>query len=410
MTVPTIQCPGSSPAPTTDLISLVLTCRAVYIKAIHVLFQRAVICHSRKFGKFLATIQRRPSLGSCVRSLDFRLFNPFLIFSTAAARTQAQNLTSKTLMKCLQLTPFLQEFIAQEHIDNHITRDVLAKLFFGMPSLRTIDFRGCSSTSFEQSFHRLVHDSWPKSLLLTQVSFHECLSVPSSVFETILPRLHQVTQLDLAGTAVNDEALQNFPSSARLTHLNLSRCLKLSTKAIVIFLTEHPSIIFTLRSLCIGGNPLLSKRDVDSILQHLPRTLQSLSLKSINMVPSQVYLLQYTAKKIEHLSIGRGLCDIDNLLSPNQQWLFSSLQYLDISDLGDFGNITSLLPPSSAPLDIIELDERVWKRAVQIRERLELMGWVAEEFSRRYWLIRRCPHSIQNLQWWKERGIWGIFR
>ncbi|KAL6406236.1 Leucine Rich Repeat domain protein [Ilyonectria robusta] len=317
MTAPTIQSPRSSPAPGPDLISLLLTYRVIYIKAIYVLFRRAVICHSCKFGKFLTTIQRRPSLGSCVQSLDFGPFNPFLIFSTAAERTQAQNLTSKTLMKYLQLTPFLQEFIAQEHIDNDITRDILAKLFFGMPSLRTIDFRGCSSTSFKQSFCRLVHYSWPKSLLLTQVSFHECLSILSSVFETILPRLHQVTQLDLAGTAVNDEALQNFPSLARLTHLNLSRCLKLSTKAIVVFLTEHPSIVFTLRSLCIGGNPLLSKQDVDDILQHLPHTIRSLSLKSINMVPSQVCLLQYIAQKLEHLSIGRGLSDIDNVLYPN---------------------------------------------------------------------------------------------
>lgn len=91
------------------------------------------------------------------------------------------------------------------------------------------------------------------------------------------------------------------------------------------------------RSLGIVGNPLLSTQDVDSILQHLPHTLHSLSLKSINMVPSQVCLLQCIAQKLEHLSTGRRLSDIDNLLNPNQQWLFSSLQYLDISDLRNFG-------------------------------------------------------------------------
>lgn len=354
-----------------------------------------------------------------MRRLDFSHFNPSTIFSTASERARTQNLTTETLLKCLELTPYLQEFLAQEHIDEDLSPDIIKKLFFDMPRLHAVDFCGCSSTYFKNSFTKLLDNPWPDSLSLTRVSFHKCLNLPGSVFEVILPRLERVTHLDLAGTRVTDKALQSIPETARLTHLNLAKCRELSSEVVIKFVTTHPAIIQTITVLSLATNAsshlLLGKSDIDALLPMLPTSLRALSLKGSRMDPSQLPLLTPLVQHLEELAIGRGLDlgDIHRLLYQDKQWIPHSLRYLDVSDLDTIiGSASALLTPASAPLQVIELEERAYERAAKAKKNLERVGWTPKEFGSRYWLVRMNSDgtTIDNgARWWKMGAeSWGM--
>ncbi|KAM0250653.1 hypothetical protein ACHAP5_002186 [Fusarium lateritium] len=403
-----------------DLMALLLTSRSIHAATLNTLYRHVTIPHSRIFRKFLGTITEYPALASIVRRLDFSHFNPSTIFSTASERAQTRNLTSETLYKCLELTPYLQEFLAQEHIDEDLGPDVIKKLFFDMPRLRAIDFCGCSSPSFKNSFTSLLQAQWPETLTLTRVSFHKCLNLPGSVFEAILPRLERATHLDLAGTRVTDKALQSLPETARLTHLNLAKCRELTSEVVVKFVTTHPAITQTITVLSLATNAsshlLLGKADIDAILPRLPHTLRSLSLKGSRMDPSQLPLLTPLVQHLEELAIGRGLDlrDIHQLLYQAQEWVPHTLRYLDISDLDTIiGSASALLTPASAPLQVIELEERAYERAAKAKKNLERAGWTPKEFGSRYWLVRMNTDATATLdcgaRWWKLGAeSWGM--
>ncbi|KAI5462254.1 hypothetical protein BGZ63DRAFT_354225 [Mariannaea sp. PMI_226] len=402
-----------------DLMALLLTSRSIHAATLNTLYRHITIPHSRIFRKFLATITEYPALASIVRRLDFSHFNPSTIFSTASERAQTRNLTSETLLKCLGLTPFLQEFLAQEYIDEDLGPEVIKKLFFELPRLQAVDFCGCASLSFKNSFTSLVQQPWPEMLSLTRVSFHKCISLPASVFEHILPRLDHVTHLDLAGTRVTDLALQSIPQTARLTHLNLSKCRELSSEVVVKFITTHPSVIQTIVVLSLATNTsshlLLSKTDVDAILPRLPTTLRSLNLKGSRMDRSQLPLLVPLVHHLEELAIGRGLdlTDIHRLLYQNQQWIPHTLRYLDVSDIDTIiGSANALLGPASAPLHVIELEHRAYERAVKVKWNLERVGWTTKEFGSRYWLVREYSDATirdNGARWWKLGAeSWGM--
>lgn len=330
-----------------------------------------------------------------------------------------RNLTSETLLQCLELTPYLQEFLAQEYIDSDLNPDVLKKLFFDMPRLQAVDFCGCFSTAFRNSFTALAQrQDWPETLSLARVSFHKCLSLPASIFEMILPRLNKVTHLDLAGTRVTDKALESIPHTARLTHLNLAKCKELSSEVVVKFITSHPAAS-SLVVLSLATDPtshlLLGKEDIEKLLPQLPTTLRSLSLKGSRMDPSHVPLLIPLTQHLEELAIGRGLelGDIHRLFFQDQQWLPHNLRYLDISDLNTIiGSASALLAPASAPLHVIELEERAYERAAKVRKNLERVGWTVKEFGSRYWLVRlNSDGSTRDNggRWWKMGAeSWGM--
>ncbi|RBA11836.1 hypothetical protein FPRO05_14188 [Fusarium proliferatum] len=304
-----------------------------------------------------------------------------------------------------------REFLAQEYIEEDLGPDVIKKLFFDMPRLQAIDFCGCSSPSFKNSFTSLLQAQWPDSLTLTRVSFHQCLNLPGYVFEAILPRLERATHLDLAGTRVTDKALQSLPETASLTHLNLAKCRELTSEVVIKIVTTHPAIIQTITVLSLATNAsshlLLGKTDVDAILPRLPPTIRSLSPKGSRMDPSQLPLLTSLVQHLEELAIGRGLDlrDIHQLLYQTQDWVPHSLRYIDISDLDTIiGNASALLIPASAPLQVIELEERAYERAAKTKKNLERAGWTPKEFGSRYWLVRINTDAKSldcSARWWK---------
>ncbi|PFH60926.1 hypothetical protein XA68_18546 [Ophiocordyceps unilateralis] len=402
-----------------DLMAILLTSRAMHAVTLDILYRHITIPHSRIFRKFLTTIVEYPALATIVRRLDFSHFNPSIIFSTASERAQTQNLTSQTLHRCLQMTPYLQEFLAQEYIDDDLCPNVLGKLLFEMPQLRALDLCGCSSPAFSRSFTSLLAGPWPDMLSITKLSLHKCLSLPSTVFEAILPRLGRLTHLDVAGTRISDQALDAIPSTARLTHLNLTKCKEISSQVVVRFIKSHPAVVDSLVFLSLAtdsvNNLLLGKDDVDVLLKHLPPTLRSLNLRGSRMHSSHVPALTRLCQSLEELAVGRGL-DMNDILcmfKQDDEFLAHSLCYLDISDMATvIGSASALLAPESAPLRVIEIEERAYERSAKLYKNFHKVGWTAIEFGSRYWLVRkpgRGSLADNQRRWWKM-GVesWGM--
>lgn len=379
----------------TDLMALLRTSRTLHATTLNTLYRHITIPHSRIFRKFLTTANEYPALASIVRRLDFSHFNPSTLFSSATERAKAQNLTAETLERCLELTPYVHEFLAQEYIDDDLSPEVLRKLFFNMPHMKALDFCGCFSGYFVKSFKAILEDPWPETLNIQRLSFHKCLSLPSSVFETVLPRLTRLTHLDVAGTRITDEALESIPTTARITHLNLAKCKELSSEAVVRFVISHPAVSQSLEFLSLAADAsnhlLLGKEDIDVLLPKLPPTLRSLNLKGSRMDLSHLAMLLPLIQSLEELSLGRGieLSDIQRLFYHQGEFLPHNLKYLDVSDIETrIGSASELLASASAPLHVIEIQERSYERAAKARKSFERVGWTVKEFGCRYWLVR----------------------
>lgn len=398
-------------------MSLLLTSKTLHFATLESLYSRITIPHSRIFHKFLTHITAHPPLGTIVRRIDFCHFNPSQLFMSAAERSSARNLTSETLLQCLELTPHLQEFLAQEYIDDDLSADVLRKLFLGLPRIQALDFCGCSSEKFKQAFSSIVTPDWPTELSLRRLSMHKCLNLPSAVYETILPRLSKITHLDLAGTRVTDAALAAIPQTARITHLNLAKCKLLSARAVIDFLAKHPAVRelkFLSLSTDARTHQLLDVQDVTELLPILPTTLKSLSLKGSRMHASHIDLLRPLTKHLEELAIGRALRlpDVNRLFVPDvpdagkkdedsmevdeEPWVQPALKFIDLSDFWGaeldlpylFSRDCAILRQQSEPLEVVEVAEDVFKRVSKSQGALKQIGWRTSEVGSRGWLVR----------------------
>ena len=235
----------------------------------------------------------------------------------------------------------------------------------------------------------------------------------------MLPRLHKITHLDLAGTRVTDEALESIPTTARITHLNLAKCKELSTEVVVRFITSHPAVKDTLVFLSLSTDAsshlLLGKDDVDRLLPSLPTSLKSLSLKGARMNASHVELLAPLIDSLEELALGKGLelGDVQRLFYKDGEWTAHNLRYLDISDIETrIGSGSELLSSASAPLHVIEVEERGYERAAKIMQSIERVGWTVKEFGSRFWLVRLNEDGTtrdNGSRWWKMGAeSWGM--
>lgn len=427
--------PNGISARNVDLISLFLTSRSLHSATLNVLYKNITIPHSRIFRKFLSHISVYPELGTIVRRLDFSHFNPTTLFYTAAERATTRNLTSETLLQCLELTPYLREFLGQEHIDDDLDENVLRKLFLGLERLRAVDFTGCSSSSFKTAMSSILLLQWPETVSISRLSLHGCMNLPPSVFETLLPRMNLLTHLDVAATQIADEALQSIPHTASITHLNLAKCKLLTSENVIGFLENHPAVKDSLVYLSLATDPrshqLLSAHDVTRLLPVLPKTLTSLSLKGSNMEPSHIDLLRPLSKHLEELALGRRLkiSDVDRLFVPDQNdddimmqldWVPHTLKYLDLSDYSAaeldlnalFSNNTSIMRKFSAPLGVVEITDNLYTRLSRSPV-VEKMGWTVTESGSRAWLVRRYnvedgPRESSLRSWKMGAAFWGM--
>ena len=405
-------------------MALLLSSKTLHAATISTLYKHITIPHSRIYKKFLGNITAHPSLGTIVRRLDFSHFNPGTIFSTASERQQTQNLTAETLMQCFALTPSLHEFLAQEHVEDDLSGEVLRTLFTGMPHMRAIDLCGCTSAKFKDAISSTLLSRWPATLSLTRLSLHKCMTVPSAVFETILPRLAKLTHLDVAGTRITNAALESIPQTAKLTHLNLAKCGLLSARTVIDFVSSHPaaaSLVWLSVATDARSNQLLDVEDVTELIPALPSTLKSLSLKGSKMHVSHVEMLGPLIRHLEELSVGRCLTveHLNELFVEDRRLGPHTLRYLDLSDLTssdmDLGNLFgqySMLKNKSAPLEVVEITDEVIGRMTKSPQTLKRAGWVVKEFGTRAWMVRlnpaRQPGDDGQRSWKMGAESWGM--
>ncbi|KAL8904637.1 MAG: hypothetical protein Q9207_003125 [Kuettlingeria erythrocarpa] len=423
-----------------DLISCLLTSRTIHVATINTLYSHITVPHSSIFSKFLTHISKYPGLGTIVKRLDLSHFTSVGLGRSRQGNSEIQNLTSKTLLKCLDLTPAIQEVLLQENLDDDIDENVLGKLFYGLPKLRAVDFCASSSKPFAESFTSAVTglvDS-PMNLGIRRLGLHECFTLPNSVYETLLPRLPQLTHLDVAHTRITDSALASIAESASLSHLNLGRCTQITGRGVVDFLTTHPAaknLVFLNLSCDIARYRLLWEADVERLLPALPTTLKSLNLNGAKIRHWHAPLLLPLTKHLEELGIASAdlsLQDINSFFRPDapsssptgqtirveeqtQPWTPSTLHYLDLSAIPAitqsslFSASCILLSPGTSPLEVIELGDKAISALRECRNTNKRLGWVVKELGRRGWYVRdshAAGGNVSGRRSWKMGAMW----
>lgn len=382
------------------------------------LYNQITIPHSRIFRKFLAHVASHPALGTIVRRLDFSHFNPTGAGMTARERAQTQNLTAATLLQCLNLTPNLREFLAQEHIDDELSVEVLRTLL-ALPKIKALDFCACSSPKFRDSFAVALSGPLPSALPITRLSLHECTVLPVSTYTTLLPLLPHLTHLDVAHTRITDAALFSIPQTARITHLNISKCAGLTGEGVVNFLTNHPAakeLVYLNMLVDVKSHEMLTSEDIATLLPILPNTLRSLNMKGSKMDSTHIPLVLPLTKHLEELGLGRHLklTDITSLFVPatpaatgeqdtdameisaQLSWTPHTLRYIDVSDLNSieldlstlFSTSCPILSNISSPLEVLDLSPEVFKKVEKSPASLKRVGWCVQEAGRRGWLVK----------------------
>lgn len=399
-------------------MSLLQTSRTIHAATLSTLYGQITIPHSRIFKKFLAHVSAYPSLGTIVRRIDFSHFNPTGAGMTARQRAETPYLTRQTLLECLNLTPNLQEFLAQEHVDDELSVEVLNALF-ELPKIKALDFCACSSTGFRDAFQAAISGPLPTVLPIARLSLHECTVLPLSTYTTLLPRMPYLTHLDVAHTRITDEALFSIPNGVRLTHLNISRCAGLTGAGVVKFLTTHPAaseLVYLNLACDVKSHELLTSEDITTLLPLLPTTLRSLNMKGSKMDATHIPLLLPLTKHVEEIGLGRHLKlkDLTRLFVPSApidtlpedldeaeieaqlSWTPHTLRYIDVSDLNSteldlstlFASSCPLLTSTSYPLEVLELSTDVYKKLENSPASLKRVGWCVKDAGRRGWLVR----------------------
>ncbi|PGH18601.1 hypothetical protein AJ79_00380 [Helicocarpus griseus UAMH5409] len=410
-----------------DLVSCLLTSRTLHSATLSVLYRHITIPHSIIFSKALNHIRQYPALGTIVRRLDFSHFTSVGLGRTQQMNSEIQNLTSRTLLECLELLTNLKECLLQEHLEDDVNGDVVRKLLSRTPSLRAVDFCGCSSSTFSDGFLSAVTEdpAFPEVLpTLNRVSLHECSTLNSRVFDALLPRLVNLTHLDVCHTQITNSALMSIPHSARITHLNISRCTKLTGPEVVKFLTTHPAVRDSLIYLNVmtdsSRHQLLDETDVDNLLPCLTSTLRSVNLGGAKIRSENLPCLVRLSKHVEELGLNSAnltISDINQFFalppsdddkqegpSARRAWVPSQLRYLDLTKNPHVTQAALLNPkscllvtPHSYPLDVIELSEKIISPLRQ-RSRANKYGngWLVRDLGRRGWYVREPMHNAQG--------------
>ncbi|OQE43274.1 hypothetical protein PENCOP_c003G03653 [Penicillium coprophilum] len=419
-----------------DLVSCLLTSHTLHAATLGVLYRNMTFPHSIIFSKALTHMSQYPALGTLVRRLDFSHFTSVGLGRTKQMNAEIQNLTSKTLLQCLELLPNLKECLLQEHLEGDISVDVIRKLLMGLPNLRAVDFCGCSTQAFSGVFQEALvgGPALPMTMPnLKRLSFHECSTIPAPMFDYLLPRLVNLTHLDLTHTQVNDSALFAIPETARISHLSLSRCTRLRPCALVQFLTTHPSVNESLVFLNLLTDPtrfrLLEETDVSALLPKLPQTLRSLNLGGAKITSDHVPYLVPMSKYLEELGLSSAdlsVADVNAFFGRYRDPATgvetdapSTLCYLDLAKvpqmtIGAIFNTSacSLLSNQSYPLQVVEFSDKI---ITPLRERAKTqrasVGWTVRDLGRRGWYVREpssMPHepSDDGARYWKMGARW----
>lgn len=294
---------------------------------------------------------------------------------------------------------------------------VLQKLLFRSPNMQALDLCAASSKAFVEAMSattkRLAATPYG-SLSLRRLGLHECFTLPSAVFQHLLPRLGGLTHLDVAHTRITDDALMSLPRSARLTHLDLGRCSAISGEGVADFLVHHPAaseLVYLNLSSDPASYRLLDDTDLDRILPNLPASLASLNINGAKVRSQHLPYLISLSKHLEELGIAHAKLSLDDINSlfvaprPNGSagphtdpssptWIAPALHYLDLTSIPSitqsslFSSACVLLSPATAPLEVLELGDKVISSLRECRNTNRRLGWVVKELGRRGWYVR----------------------
>lgn len=412
--------------PRSDLFSCLSVSKSLHAAALRMLYKHVLICRSKTFWKMASNLQEDVELGSLIQTLDFSHYSHMGTGRSRSQTSETLYLTKDNLRAVLSHTRKLRNFLVHEHLDTELDAGVLSTLF-SIPTLRAVDFTSCSHRTFLDAFSSLWLDSAPADYAqIRRLCLHECGTLKPQVFEAMLPRLDNLTHLDVAHTQIDDKALLSISKNARITHLNLERCTQLTGDAVVQFLTEHPAAKNTMIWLNLNADPsrhrLLSAENLHDLLPALPDTLRSLNIGGAKIVSEHVPALRQLACQLEELGIkGADLSlteDIISILSVQPKKLDnlkSNLRYLDLTNIGSVTQMslcyspTSIIDSSSLPLEAIELGATVLTEIAKRQKNVRNPEWTVKELSRRGWYVRNpIPGTKRDdgYRSWKMGAHW----
>lgn len=281
-------------------------------------YRYAKFIRSFNFSKFLFNLINTNDLGNYVKFLDFQEFTAVGLGKSVENIVKIPNLTSVTLLKCLQLCRCnLNTLLLSESIDTDIDYEIIDFIFNGLKSLRNLDFCGISNNSLIEYFQRLRIN---ETLKIENLSFHECMNIPTTIFEKILLSTDNLKRLDLSHTQITLESLiSSLSPNIRLTHLSLRKCAQLGTIKELFKLLQHPSI---------AGDELEPSQMIWLNIQHCFSS-DTLTGERIDKL---VDVLSDNAPNLKYLNMnGYANVNTDHLLKISEN--FRNLESLSLSDL-----------------------------------------------------------------------------
>ena len=313
------------------------------------LYKYAIFNRPQSFDAFWHTLVKNPELGRFVEFMDFQIFTSIGLGRTGRMNQEIQMLTAETILKSLCMTPNLIEFLGSENIQDDLDQNVLFYLFNNLKRIQALDFCGASSLNFSQAFRKLeILPNQKEETIggeenveiiglsnLFKISFHDCLTLSPDVFVKLLPHFTSLRRLDLTHTSITSTTLNScLPHSARLSHLSLARCSRLTTKELINFLTLHPAVsnnLLTWLSLqCDVNTESVFK---ETYLYYTLNNLKANGLLYLNLggAPVNARIMKLIKERFPHLeslSIAHSLLevsDINEYLENNY-----SIKFLDI--------------------------------------------------------------------------------
>jgi len=410
--------------------------KKLYAATLSSLYRNVQVPHSISFSKLMKRLREDPPLGGLVRRLDFSHYSSIGFGRTRQDSAQLRNVTPQTLLACLDLMPGLTEFLVHEHIEDELDGIILRRLFES--NLRALDFCACSSRAFTGAITSTLLDQTAALPHLRRLSLHTCSTIQGPAFESLLPRLTNLTHLDVAHTLITDKALASIPQSARLTHLNLGRCTQVTGARVVDFLKGPCAAELVYLNLMAEPSryTLLFPDHVEELLPILPKTLRSLNLGGAEFKASALPLLLPLTKHLEELGLGfaqLSIADLNSLFRPTvtvsnyditeeemawRPWEPCTLRYLDLTGVSAISQF-SLHHPScilfssqSYPLEVIELGEAMIGQLRTRSKSIKGFGWVVRELGRRGWFVRQPkagdPSDDGSRPWKMGARWWGM--
>ncbi|GMM44338.1 Lug1 protein [Pichia kluyveri] len=301
------------------------------------------------FSKFLINLINTNELGDYVEYLDFQEFTAVGLGKSIESIYKIPNLTDVTLLKCLELcNKNLKTLLLSESVDTDISCEILQYIFNNLKNLKSLDFCGFSNDNLTDYFDILTIND---NLKIENLSFHECLDFPSTVYDKILKFTPNLKKLDLAHTQVTLKTLNQFLNqNTRLTHLSLRKCSHLGTFQEFLKFLQHPAVCGVKienedeeeENINNNNKPIKTSNEISSLRWlNLQQCFSSETL-STERIDTILQILADGAPNLRYLNLN-GFANINGDHIKKISENFTELESLSICDVNlDFSNFEDL--------------------------------------------------------------------